>query len=210
MRRELRLGDSVADICTGSGALAIAAALSGAGRVTAVDVSRKAVLATRLNARLNGVSVRALRGDIFECLTGEQHDLIVSNPPYVPAPADVTPERGLARAWDAGHDGRLILDRICTEVSDYLTPGGTCLLVHSDLCGTERTLEQLTEAGLQAEVAATHTGKLGPLMASRAQWLKEEGRLADDQHHENLVVVRARRTPAAARIEGDFGYARGL
>ncbi|MBA2793389.1 MAG: 50S ribosomal protein L11 methyltransferase, partial [Thermoleophilaceae bacterium] len=43
------------DLCTGSGALAVAAALGGARAVTAVDLSRRAVLAARLNARLNGV-----------------------------------------------------------------------------------------------------------------------------------------------------------
>lgn len=198
MRRELRPGDAVADICTGSGALAIAAALAGAGSVTAVDLSRKAALATRLNARLNGVSVRAIRGDIFDSLAGERFDLVVSNPPYVPAPADAPPKSGLARAWDAGRDGRLLLDRICTGVHRHLTPGGTCLLVHSEFCDTDRTLEQLEGSGLRAEVVAVHTGPLGPLMSARAEWLRDQGRLAAEQHAEQLVVVRARRAPEAA------------
>lgn len=194
MRRELRPGDAVADICTGSGALAVAAAMSGAGRVTAVDISAKAVLATKLNARLNRVSVRAIRGDLFECLTGEKLDLIVSNPPYVPALTDTTPRKGLARAWDAGRDGRLLLDRICSAVSEHLAPGGTFLVVHSDVCDTERTLQQLTEIGLRAEIAASHTGPFGPLMAARAHWLEGEGRLQPAQREEQLVVVRACRS----------------
>src|SRR5437763_789552 len=76
---------SVLDLCTGSGALAIAAARRGAREVTAVDVSRRAVLAARLNARLNGVHVRVVHGDLYAPLRRARFDVIVSNPPYVPA-----------------------------------------------------------------------------------------------------------------------------
>ena len=68
-RPELPGGDAL-DVCTGSGALAIAAALGGARSVTAVDVSRRAVLAARLNARLNGVRVDARRGDLLAAVPG--------------------------------------------------------------------------------------------------------------------------------------------
>src|SRR5918997_450260 len=57
---------TVLDVCTGSGILAITAALRGARSVTAIDCSLRAVLTTKLNARLNGVKVKALRGDLFE------------------------------------------------------------------------------------------------------------------------------------------------
>ena len=58
-------GAHVLDLCTGSGAIAVAAARCGAGPVTAIDVSRRSVATVRINARLNGVRVRALRGDLF-------------------------------------------------------------------------------------------------------------------------------------------------
>src|SRR3712207_1081887 len=102
---------SVLDLCTGSGILALTAALRGARSVTAIDVSRRAVLTARLNARLNGVRVRALRGDLFNPVAGQRFDAIVSNPPYVPAATDELPDRGPERAWDAGRDGRALLDR---------------------------------------------------------------------------------------------------
>ena len=72
-------GGSVLDVCTSSGALAIASWLAGAGRVTAVDMSWRAVLGARLNARLNRASVRVLRGDLYGLLaTGErEEDLLV-------------------------------------------------------------------------------------------------------------------------------------
>src|SRR5437763_2724499 len=86
VRRERLTGDAgVLDLCAGSGVLAITAALCGARSVTAVDVSRRAVLAIRLNAQLNGVSVRAVRGDLFAPVAGRRFGLIVSNPPYVPS-----------------------------------------------------------------------------------------------------------------------------
>src|ERR671933_1581281 len=85
LRAQLRPGATVLDLCTGSGALAVTAARAGAGAVTAVDVSRRSVLTVRLNARLNGVRVRALGGDLFAPVRGERFDVIVSNPPYLPS-----------------------------------------------------------------------------------------------------------------------------
>jgi release factor glutamine methyltransferase len=191
LRAELASGASVADVCTGSGMLAVAAAVHGAGQVTAVDVSRRAVLSARINARLNGVAVRAIRGDLLDAVPGERFDLIVSNPPYVPA-ADGKPPRGRARAWDAGPDGRAFLDRICDATPDHLEPGGAVLLVHSSVCGEDATLERLRGGGLDAEVVARRRGPLGPLMSERAPQLEERGLLAPGVREEELLVVRGR------------------
>src|ERR671914_1178960 len=112
MRRRPQLrGGAVLDVCTGSGAIAVAAALAGARTVTAVDVSRRAVLTARLNARLNGVAVEALRGDLLAAVPGRRFDVIVSNPPYLPSDADALPARGRARHTEAGGAGRLLLHR---------------------------------------------------------------------------------------------------
>src|SRR5437763_4438341 len=102
LRRErLGPGVSVLDLGTGSGHLAVVAALQGANAF-AIDVSRRAVLSARLNARVNGVRVTALRGDLFEPVVGRRFDVIVSNPPYPTHPDEELPPRGLARAPDAG------------------------------------------------------------------------------------------------------------
>jgi release factor glutamine methyltransferase len=193
LRDELEPGASVADVCTGSGVLAVSAALAGAGEVTAVDVSRRAALTARLNARLNGVSVHAVRGDLLEPLAGRSFDLIVSNPPYVPAEDDELPTSGPRRAWDAGRDGRALLDRICARAPDHLRPGGTLLIVHSSVCGEDRTIELLVERGLDAEVAIRERGPLGPLLAERAATLERRGLLAAGAREEDVVVIRARR-----------------
>jgi release factor glutamine methyltransferase len=180
----------VLDLCSGSGALAIRAARR--ADATAVDVSRRAVATIRLNAALNGVKVRALRGDLFDAVPGERFDAIVSNPPYVPAPSDELPSRGRARAWDAGRDGRALLDRICEQAPDHLRPGGVLLVVHSSLLGYERTAELLSGGGLAVDLAAQERGPLGPLMVGRRAHLEATGMLEPGRREEDVLVVRGR------------------
>lgn len=183
-------GADVLDVGTGSGALALHAARRGL-RVTAVDVSRRAVWAARINARLSGLRVRILRGNLFEPVRGRTFDVILANPPYVPVPdADPAP-RGAARAWDAGHDGRLILDRICREAPACLRPGGVLLVVHSALSGPERTVTLLRAAGLKASMTRRRRIAFGPVLRERQGWLREQGLLSATEDREELVVVRA-------------------
>jgi release factor glutamine methyltransferase len=182
---------SVLDVCTGSGALAICAARRGAREVTAVDRSRRAVWTVRMNARANGVRIRALRGDLFEPVAGQRFDAIVSNPPYVPAATEDLPDGGPQRAWDAGTDGRVLLDRICRQAPQFLRPGGFLLLVHSSVCGPQTTLAQLREGGLDADVVARRRGPLGPLLTQRVEMLEERGLLPRGQREEEMLVIRA-------------------
>jgi release factor glutamine methyltransferase len=190
MRAEIGAGRThVLDVCTGTGALAIAAARAGAA-ATAIDVSRRAVACVRLNARLNGVRVEPLRGDLLEPVRGRRFDLIVTNPPYVPGPTDRLPERGLERAWYAGRTGRVLVDRICAAAAAHLTPGGAILIVHSSLNDEDETVRRLTEGGLQATVAARHEGPLGPLFSEQAEDLERRGLLRPGQRTEEVVIVR--------------------
>ena len=190
---------SVLDVCTGSGALAVCAAKRGARDVTAIDRSRRAVWTARMNARLNGVRVRALRGDLFEPVAGHRFDAIVSNPPYVPAETDELPRSGPERAWDAGVDGRAVLDRICREAPAHLRPGGFLLIVHSSVCGPEVTLAQLREGGLDADVVARRRGPLGPLLTARVETLESRGLLPRGRREEEMLVIRAL-APARDRV----------
>lgn len=190
-------GAAVLDVCTGSGMLAVQAALLGAW-VTAVDVMRRALLSARVTARLNGVRVQTRRGSLFSGLDGERFDTIVSNPPYVPAASEALPARGPQRAWDAGRDGRALLDPLCRQVADHLRPGGTVLLVHSSVCGEQRTLEELAAAGLDADVVVRRRGPLGPLLRERASELWAAGALEPGSLEEEIVVVRGRRPAALA------------
>lgn len=181
---------SVLDVCTGSGALAVCAAMRGARDVTAIDLSRRAVLTAWMNAWLNGVRVRAVRSNLFERLGDRAFDVIVSNPPYVPAERDALPARGPERAWDAGRDGRVVLDRLIAEAPAHLRPGGRLLLVQSDIIGIEETLERLRAAGLEPRIAARERGPLGPLMLARVQHLEAHGLLTPGRRDEEVAVIR--------------------
>lgn len=182
----------VLDIGTGSGALAIAAARAGATSVTAVDLSWRSVAATWMNSRLNRAAVSVRHGDLFAPVAGQRFELVVANPPYVPSESSVLPRHPIARAWDAGPDGRALLDRICAGAGDILTPNGDLLLVHSELSGTQRTLDALTEAGLRAQVLARASVPFGPVLRARSAMLESRGMIEPGQRIEKLVVIGAR------------------
>ncbi|MFG3200622.1 HemK2/MTQ2 family protein methyltransferase [Streptomyces sp. NPDC048192] len=186
-------GSQVLDVGTGSGALALEAARHGA-EVTAVDVSRRAVWTVRANAWLSGLPVRIRRGNLFGPVRGRTFDLILANPPYVPAPDTRHGPRGRSRAWDAGRDGRLLLDRICRDAPALLRPGGVLLIVHSALSDPDHTLRLLRDAGLKASVARRRRIPFGPVLRSREDWLRRRGLLEPAARTEELVVVRAERT----------------
>ena len=187
---ELPPGAAVLDVCTGSGALAITAAQAGAAHVSAVDVSRRSVLTVRLNARLNGVRVRALRGDLLEPVKGERFHAIVSNPPYVPALDDELPRRGARRAWDAGRTGRVLLDRLIDQAPEHLHGGGVLLVTQSSIVGGERTIARMEGAGLRAQVVRSERSPLGPLMSERVRLLEQRGLLEPGQREEDVLVIR--------------------
>lgn len=178
----------VLDLGTGTGALALCAARLGA-RVTAVDVSRRAVLCARMNAALYGENITVRRGDLSA--PGESYDVVISNPPYVPAP-DARPSRHSgARAWDGGHDGRAVVDRVCASATLALRSRGTLLMVHSALCGAETTVRRLREAGMHATVTDRELVPFGPVLRSRLGWLRGQGLVDESQDKEELVVIRA-------------------
>ncbi|NPA86422.1 MAG: methyltransferase [Candidatus Diapherotrites archaeon] len=112
-------GARVLDLGTGSGYLAVLAALRGA-RVTAVDIQPKAILNARLNARLNDVRISTRLSDLFENVRG-RFDVVVFNPPYLSPWEEVNDP-----AWDGGVPTIL---RFLEEVEEYLAPGGRYLLV---------------------------------------------------------------------------------
>ncbi|KAA0940559.1 MULTISPECIES: HemK2/MTQ2 family protein methyltransferase [Streptomyces] len=186
-------GTDVLDLCTGTGALAICAARRGA-RVTAVDIAWRAVLTARVNAMRARQRLTVHRGDLLGPVRGRSFDLIVSNPPYVPTPpSEPATGRGPERAWNAGHDGRVVLDRICAEAPRVLRPGGVLLIAQSGLSGTEETLERLADSGLSATVSDREHIPFGPVLRSRLSWLRESGRIAPREENEELVIVRAQR-----------------
>lgn len=188
LRGHPRVRGAVLDVCTGSGALAVSAALAAARSVTAVDVSRRALATARLNARLNGVRVRTRRGRLLDAVPGETFDLIVSNPPYLPSAAAL-PTRGTARHTEAGPDGRTLLDRLIAQAPHHLAPGGALLVTHSSVNDEQRTLDRMRDAGLEPEVLERRRGPLGPLLSARAPAMERAGLLEPGVREEDILVV---------------------
>lgn len=124
----------VLDLCTGSGVLAIVLALELPGAdIYAADLSGAALSVARENAERHNVldSITFLHGDLFAPLAGQQllFDLIVSNPPYVPANQLMTlwPEvrdYEPRTALDGGPDGLDMIRKIIRQAVAYLRVGG--------------------------------------------------------------------------------------
>lgn len=145
--KRLKPGARVLDLCTGSGALAVAIKINRPDcAVCASDVSETALEIARENAALNGADIDFFMGDFFAPVTG-LFDLIVSNPPYIPEgdmdalPPEVKKEPRLA-LW-AGEDGLCFYRRFAKEAPKYLFPGGAVVLEVGDgeaesVCGLMR------------------------------------------------------------------------
>lgn len=121
----------VLDLCTGSGCLAILAALAfPRARIDAVDLSPGALALAKRNVADHRLADRVTlhRGDLFQPIDSERYDLIISNPPYVDAggmaklPPEYRHEPRLALA--AGGDGLDLVRRILDQAKRHLTRNG--------------------------------------------------------------------------------------
>jgi len=126
--------ESVLDLCTGSGCLAILAARHFPhAAIDAVDISRDALAVAAHNVADYGLDDRIAlhRGDLFTPLDDKRYDLIISNPPYVDAegmaglPAECRAEPALA--FDGGADGLDVVRRILAGAKTHLALQGGLL-----------------------------------------------------------------------------------
>lgn len=129
----------VADIGTGSGAIAVSLAYYDTRlRVVGTDISQRALEVARLNARKNSVQDRVefLEGDLFRPLEEKglfnSFDAVVSNPPYIPTEDIQHLQREVRfepiRALDGGRDGLYYYRRIAGEAPLFLKKGGLLAL----------------------------------------------------------------------------------
>ncbi len=120
------------DLCTGSGALALALTRS-CSSVTASDISPDALAVAEMNLKNSGACCELVQSDIFDALEGRVFDLIVSNPPYIPAGEieGLEPEvkdHEPRLALDGGADGMDLVRRIVSGLGDHLAPEGLAIL----------------------------------------------------------------------------------
>ena len=133
------------DICTGSGAIAIAVAKNTSAVVTASDISTMALEVAKANAVATGVSVKFVESDLFEKIDGK-FDLITANPPYIPTKDIETLDKKVkdfepTLALDGGADGLDIYRRIAEILDNYLSDNGTMLLEFG--IGQEGTMKEI-------------------------------------------------------------------
>ncbi len=143
----------VLDVGTGSGCIAIALAAHWPKlRIDAVDISNAALPVAASNIERHGVSerVRLLNSDLYEALGKRRYDLIISNPPYVPAasmralPYEYRHEPELALV--AGEDGLDIFRELLAGAPEHLTPGGFLLVELGEASQAAETLLGPAEA----------------------------------------------------------------
>ena len=125
------------DLCTGSGAIAIAMKKESEKKglnlqITACDVSEDALNVAKANAEKCGADVRFIQSDLFARVRG-RFNIIVSNPPYIPTDVIPTLQREVKDheprlALDGGKDGLDFYRRIAADAGKYMEQGGSLLL----------------------------------------------------------------------------------
>ncbi len=166
--RKIRDGDTVLDIGTGCGAIAITLAQETRSCVRATDISVPALRVAVRNTQRLGAAVAFVACDLASCIAGRSIDVLVSNPPYVPRTDEPVLQREVRDfephiALFAGPSGLEIYERLIIEARIVLKPGGWLLLelgynslgpvremlrsgwheivAHSDLAGLPRVIE---------------------------------------------------------------------
>ncbi len=130
-------GCAILDLCTGSGAIAIATykELQKRGKtckMTAVDISADALSLAEENAKANDADIRFIQSDLFKRIRG-RFDLIISNPPYIPS-ADIEGLQTEVKdfepriALDGGEDGMDFYRKIAENVPKYINRGGMLIM----------------------------------------------------------------------------------
>lgn len=176
LREEGHTGElTIVDLCTGSGAIAIAAAEELApAEVWGVEISKTALhVAQQNNARYGG-KVHLIEGDartVLNDLAGKV-DLLLTNPPYIPAGRELSPEvqRDPSLAlWGGGADGLEIPRALVDRAATLLRAGGVLVMEHDDTQGAH-----LVQYALACGFAWAHTecdlaGRARFLLAKRPQ-----------------------------------------
>ena len=140
---EVRAGDRVLEIGTGSGT--IASGLEKVRCIVVTDINPHAAAC----AKKKGLPV--VRADLFSGIRGA-FDLILFNPPYLPTRPEERIDDWLEYALDGGSDGREVIGRFIAEAGEHLAPDGRILLLISSLTGLDPVTELASQRGFCAEV----------------------------------------------------------
>ena len=160
---EIKEGQSVLEIGTGSGLVSMYASLLTddsmyasllTDDVTATDINYNALELAEKNFKLNNINtIRLEFGDLFEPVEDEKFDVILFNTPYLPTDSDDIINDDLNYAFDGGLDGRKVIDRFIDQVSNHLNDKGIVQIIQSSLSDNDRTLDMFDRNGFVAEIA---------------------------------------------------------
>ena len=152
---EIKKGQSVLEIGTGSGLVSMYASLL-TDDVTATDINYNALELAEKNFKLNNINTIKLEfGDLFEPVKDKKFDVILFNTPYLPTDSDDIINDDLNYAFDGGLDGRKVIDRFINQVSNHLNDKGIVQIIQSSLSDNDRTLHMFDRNGFIAEIAAS-------------------------------------------------------
>lgn len=143
--REVRPGDRVIEVGTGTGL--IASRLVSPTRIVATDINPHAVQ----SARERGADV--LRTDLVAGIRGP-FDLVLFNPPYLPTRPEERIADWLEYALDGGLSGRDVIERFAGDAGRVLAPGGRILLLVSELTGLSEVTALFARQGFTGTVVA--------------------------------------------------------
>lgn len=150
---EIKEGQSVLEIGTGSGLVSMYASLL-TDNITATDINFNALELAEKNFKLNNINTIKLEfGDLFEPIKNEKFDVILFNTPYLPTDSEDIINDDLNYAFDGGLDGRNVIERFLNEAPNHLNDKGIIQMIQSSLSDTEKTLDMLDNLGFIAEVA---------------------------------------------------------
>ena len=152
---EIKKGQSVLEIGTGSGIVAMYASRL-TDDITVTDINFDACELARRNFAENGIeNIEILWGNLFEVVENRKFDVILFNTPYLPTEDDEVLDNTINYAFDGGLNGRKVIDLFLNEVKNHLNDGGIVQMIQSSLSGNDETLAKLDELGFIAEIAAS-------------------------------------------------------
>ncbi|MDQ5886321.1 MAG: release factor glutamine methyltransferase [Patescibacteria group bacterium] len=147
---------SVLDLCTGTGIVAVKAALGGASSVVAVDLNPEAVKNAKTNAQkfnLSQIDVR--EGSLFEPVRGERFDIVAVNPPYTGKKPKNKTEICF---WD---EDNMTTRQFFEQYRQHLNPGGQAYLAWADFSSVELVERLASATATRLELVQSRSTKSG-------------------------------------------------
>ena len=142
---EIKQGQSVLEIGTGSGIVAMYASRL-TDNITVTDINFDACELARKNFEDNGIeNIEILFGNLFEPVKNRKFDVILFNTPYLPTEEDEVLDDTINYAFDGGLNGRKVIDLFLNEVGNHLNDNGIVLIGQmNQMQREEKTADKLS------------------------------------------------------------------